>query len=51
MLVESWPIDRVKPYPGNPRFNDSAVDAVASSLKEFHWRQPIVVDVCTSLPT
>jgi Predicted transcriptional regulators len=29
---------------GNPRLNDQAVDAVAASLKEFGWRQPIVVD-------
>jgi DNA modification methylase len=34
----------VKPYPGNPRLNDDAVDAVAASLKEFGFRQPIVVD-------
>jgi DNA modification methylase len=32
------------PYPGNPRLNDDAVDAVAASLKEFGFRQPIVVD-------
>jgi ParB-like chromosome segregation protein Spo0J len=44
MLVELWPIERVKPYFRNPRVNDSAVDAVAASLKEFGWRQPIVVD-------
>jgi hypothetical protein len=44
MLVELWPIERVKPYFRNPRVNDSAVDAVAASLKEFGWRQPVVVD-------
>ncbi len=44
MKVELWPIDRVKPYPGNPRINDDAVDAVAASLKEYGFRQPIVVD-------
>ena len=44
MLVELWPIERVKPYERNPRVNDSAVDAVAASLREFGWRQPIVVD-------
>ena len=44
MRVELWPIDRVKPYFRNPRVNDSAVDAVAASLKEFGFRQPIVVD-------
>ncbi|WP_254508576.1 ParB N-terminal domain-containing protein [Anatilimnocola floriformis] len=44
MQIETWPIDRVKPYPNNPRVNKDAVAAVAVSLKEFGWRQPIVVD-------
>jgi len=44
MLVELWPIERVKPYERNPRLNDGAVDAVAASIKEFGFRQPIVVD-------
>jgi DNA modification methylase len=34
----------VRPYDKNPRDNDGAVDAVARSIKEFGWRQPIVVD-------
>jgi hypothetical protein len=33
--IELRPIDEVTPYAGNPRRNDSAVDAVAGSLKEF----------------
>jgi len=37
-------IDAIRPYEGNPRINDQAVDAVAASLKEFGFRQPIVVD-------
>ena len=37
-------IDSVKPYPGNPRLNEAAVDAVAASIKEFGFRQPIVCD-------
>jgi len=44
MQIDLWPIDRVIPYARNPRVNDSAVDAVAASLREFGWRQPIVVD-------
>src|ERR1700726_3533378 len=27
-----------------PRINDAAIDAVAASIKEFGFRQPIVVD-------
>ncbi len=37
-------ISEVKPYDKNPRNNDAAVDSVAASIKEFGWRQPIVVD-------
>lgn len=44
MLIELRDIDSIRPYPGNPRLNDGAVDAVAASLKEFGFRQPVVVD-------
>jgi len=44
MNVEIWDIDDVKPYDRNPRLNDAAVDAVAASINEFGFRQPIVVD-------
>ena len=44
MKIEIRPIADIKPYPNNPRINDDAVDAVASSIKEFGFRQPIVVD-------
>ncbi|MCC7407228.1 MAG: ParB N-terminal domain-containing protein [Phycisphaeraceae bacterium] len=42
--VELRPIETITPYPGNPRQNDEAVEAVAASLREFGFRQPIVVD-------
>jgi len=42
--VEVRKIEQVKPYERNPRINDSAVDAVAESLRQFGFRQPIVVD-------
>jgi ParB-like chromosome segregation protein Spo0J len=42
--VELRKIEDVKPYERNPRLNDKAVDAVAASLSEFGFRQPIVVD-------
>ena len=44
MQIQNVPITSVKPYEKNPRFNDDAVDAVARSIKEFGWQQPIVVD-------
>lgn len=44
MQVKTVSIDKIKPYENNPRNNDDAVDAVANSIKEFVWQQPIVVD-------
>lgn len=44
MKIEVRSIDDIKPYENNPRDNDDAVDAVANSIKEFGWQQPIVVD-------
>ena len=42
--IEIRDITSIQPYERNPRLNDKAVDAVAASLKEFGFRQPIVVD-------
>jgi site-specific DNA-methyltransferase (adenine-specific) len=44
VLVEMRPLDAIRPYEGNPRHNDSAVDAVATSIQAFGFRQPVVVD-------
>jgi len=45
MKIEMWPIDKPIPYIRNARkIPQSAIDKVAGSLKEFGWRQPIVVD-------
>jgi DNA modification methylase len=43
-IVELRSIEDVRPYERNPRLNDQAVDAVAASMAEFGFRQPIVVD-------
>ena len=32
------------PYPKNPRKNDRAVDKVASSIREFGFKVPVVID-------
>ena len=32
------------PYDKNPRINDQAVDLVANSIREFGFKQPIVID-------
>lgn len=44
MRIKERKIDEIRPYDGNPRINDAAVDAVAASIREFGFRQPIVVD-------
>src|SRR5512140_814093 len=45
MNIEMWPIEKPIPYARNARkISDGAVAKVAASIKEFGWRQPIVVD-------
>src|SRR5437764_12516784 len=38
------PLASIQPYQRNPRVNDPAVAAVAASIRQFGFRQPIVVD-------
>jgi len=45
MEIEDRYIDSIKPYSRNPRRNDTAVAAVADSIKRYGFRQPIVVDL------
>lgn len=45
MKIDIWDIERVTPYARNARKIPAiAIDKVASSIKEFGFRQPIVVD-------
>src|SRR5436309_12250818 len=44
MNIEMRKLSDIRPYESNPRLNDAAVDAVAASIREFGFRQPIVVD-------
>lgn len=44
MQIINMKLSEIHPYEKNPRFNDSAVEAVANSIKEFGFQQPIVVD-------
>lgn len=44
MKVELIEIGRVIPYARNPRHNENAIAKVAASIKEYGFRQPIVVD-------
>ena len=44
MKITQREISSIKPYENNPRLNDDAVEAVAASIREFGFRQPVVVD-------
>ncbi|MEQ1788860.1 MAG: ParB N-terminal domain-containing protein [Rickettsiales bacterium] len=44
MKVELLELKKLVPYARNPRITAHAVDKVAASIKEFGFRQPIVVD-------
>ena len=44
MNIEQRPLAEIRPYEKNPRINDAAVEAVARSIREYGFRQPIVVD-------
>jgi ParB-like chromosome segregation protein Spo0J len=44
MKIELRKTSDIKPYPGNPRINDDAVDSIAAPIREFGFRQPLVLD-------
>src|SRR5471032_2634488 len=44
MKIEIRKLSEIRPYENNPRINDQAIEAVARSIREFGFRQPIVVD-------
>lgn len=42
--IEYRKIDELVPYVNNPRINENAVPKVASSIKEFGFNVPLVID-------
>ena len=44
MNILQIPIEEVTPYTNNPRRNDTAVNSVAESIKEFGFKVPIIID-------
>ena len=44
LKIEYMNVDDLIPYINNPRKNDKAVDKVASSIKNFGFKVPIIVD-------
>jgi DNA modification methylase len=41
--IEIWPIDKLRPYPRNPRKNDAAVDRMCESIRVFGFKIPCLV--------
>ena len=37
-------VNEIKPYEKNPRHNEEAVKYVANSIKEFGFKNPIIID-------
>jgi ParB-like chromosome segregation protein Spo0J len=44
MKIENIALDKLIPYARNPRKNEGAISSVAASIKEFGFRQPLVID-------
>lgn len=44
MEIINKKLTELKPYENNPRNNDEAVGAVANSIKEFGFKNPIIID-------
>ncbi len=42
--IEYIDTEKLIPYINNPRVNDNAVDVVAASIKEFGFKNPILID-------
>lgn len=42
--IQYLPLAEIKRYKNNPRKNQGAIQKVAASLKEFGWRQPLILD-------
>ena len=40
--IELWPIERLVEYVRNPRKNDSAVDRMCASIREFGFKIPVL---------
>lgn len=44
LKIEYINVNDLIPYINNPRINDEAVDVVAASIKEFGFKNPIIID-------
>lgn len=44
LKIEYVDIDKIKPYENNPRHNEEAIPYVMNSIKEFGFKNPIIID-------
>ena len=44
MNILNMDIDKIIPYVNNPRNNEEAIDKVASSIQEFGFKVPVIID-------
>lgn len=44
MKITEIPVNQLKPYKKNARFNENAIPKVAESIKQFGFKNPIIVD-------
>lgn len=44
MQITYRDIKTIYPYENNPRINDAAIDAVSASIREFGFKNPVIVD-------
>lgn len=44
MTIINLPLKDIYPYPNNPRINGNAIEKVANSIREFGFRNPIILD-------
>jgi ParB-like nuclease domain len=42
MEIQTWSIDKLVPYARNPRKNDSAVDRMVASIREYGFKIPVL---------
>lgn len=44
MQIVEKKLDEIKPYKNNPRINTQAIDKVAQSIKDYGFKNPIILD-------
>ena len=44
MNIIEIPINQIKPYKKNARFNENAIPKIAESIKQFGFKNPVIVD-------